>query len=200
MLEKKTTAQWTLFIKGNDAHSLLWSGPRCSPAQAKEHFGIEQVRSIDEIGSVVSVSSQGDGHLFADTELTNTCLADDLWAALASPGVKSIRGIIDSMRLVKSPAEQQLMRQAGQLAADSLAETIRWAVRGNIRREADLAAKMEFECRLRGAGGLAYIPVVAGGDRANIIHYVRNDRLIKYQPTHHTVCTTNSALGTRISC
>jgi intermediate cleaving peptidase 55 len=38
---------------------------------------------------------------------------------------------------------------------------------------------MEFECRIRGASGLAYVPVVAGGDRANIIHYVRNDSLIE---------------------
>lgn len=178
MLDKGTETRWTLFVRGNDEHSLLWSGPRCSPSRASEHFGVEEVRSIDDIGSVIRASSGEGIQLFADTELSNTCLADDVRAMLAAPGANSIRELVDGMRLVKSPTEQQLMGRAGQLAADSFAETIRWAVRGGVRKEADLAAKMEFECRLRGASGLAYIPVVAGGDRANIIHYVRNDRLI----------------------
>lgn len=146
----------------------------------QEHFGIDEVGSIDEIGELVKRFDQEEGPLFADTELTNTCLADDALAILTSSRVQSVREIIDGMRLVKSAAEQKIMSQVGQLAADSFAETIKWAVRGGTRKEADLAAKMEFECRLRGASGMAYVPVVAGGDRANIIHYVRNDRLIQY--------------------
>lgn len=180
ILEKSETAKWKLLIKGNDAHSLLWSGPRCSSSRAHEYFGIEEVGSIDEIGELIKKFDQEGGPLFADTELANSCLTGDALSIMEGSRTKSVRGIIDSMRLIKSPAEQQIMGQVGQLAATSFAETIKWAVRGGTRKEADLAAKMEFECRLRGASGMAYVPVVAGGDRANIIHYVRNDRLIQY--------------------
>ena len=32
---------------------------------------------------------------------------------------------------------------------------------------------------MRGAAHLAYPPVVAGGQRANIIHYINNDQLLR---------------------
>ena len=41
--------------------------------------------------------------------------------------------------------------------------------------EHDLYAKVDFECRIRGAQFLAYVPVVAGGTNALTLHYVRND-------------------------
>lgn len=36
-------------------------------------------------------------------------------------------------------------------------------------------ATLEFGCRKRGATAAAFIPVVAGGDRANTLHYVSNN-------------------------
>lgn len=41
--------------------------------------------------------------------------------------------------------------------------------------------QFEFECRARGADILAYPPVVAGGNRSNTLHYVKNNQLIKVQ-------------------
>lgn len=46
-----------------------------------------------------------------------------------------------------------------------------------------LLLQFEFECRARGADILAYPPVVAGGNRSNTLHYVKNNQLIKV-----TVC------------
>ena len=37
---------------------------------------------------------------------------------------------------------------------------------------------MEFESRIRGGQQLAYPPVVAAGDRANIIHYMQADQVL----------------------
>lgn len=44
--------------------------------------------------------------------------------------------------------------------------------------ESQLFAKVDYECRLRGAEFLAYPPVVAGADRATIIHYINNNQLV----------------------
>ncbi|KPP67813.1 hypothetical protein Z043_113556, partial [Scleropages formosus] len=45
--------------------------------------------------------------------------------------------------------------------------------------EALLYAKFDFECRAQGANFLAYPPVVAGGNRANTLHYINNNQIIK---------------------
>lgn len=42
-----------------------------------------------------------------------------------------------------------------------------------------LMAKMDYECKIRGANRLAFPPVVAGGARANTIHYIKNDQRIR---------------------
>lgn len=44
--------------------------------------------------------------------------------------------------------------------------------------ENQLFAKVDFECRIRGAEFLAYPPVVAGGNRATTIHYINNNQLV----------------------
>lgn len=35
-------------------------------------------------------------------------------------------------------------------------------------------ARVDFHCRMKGAQFLAYPPVVAAGNNANIIHYINN--------------------------
>lgn len=104
----------------------------------------------------------------------NSCLSEPI---LKACNAKKTVGLLDRQRLYKSEAEVALMREAGRVGSEAFVETIKWS-KGKTQ-ESFLAAKMEFEAKLRAASGLAYVPVVAGGDRANIIHYVRNDRLIE---------------------
>lgn len=44
--------------------------------------------------------------------------------------------------------------------------------------EHQIYAKVDYECRMRGAEYLAYPPVVAGGERATIIHYINNNQRV----------------------
>lgn len=39
--------------------------------------------------------------------------------------------------------------------------------------------QFDFENRIHGANFLAYPPVVAGGNRANTLHYINNNQMIK---------------------
>lgn len=54
----------------------------------------------------------------------------------------------------------------------------------------ELVFQFEFECRARGADILAYPPVVAGGNRSNTLHYVKNNQLIKvnHTPSSYLKC------------
>lgn len=52
--------------------------------------------------------------------------------------------------------------------------------------------QFEFECRARGADILAYPPVVAGGNRSNTLHYVKNNQLIKVHEMPFSVAPSGS--------
>jgi len=44
--------------------------------------------------------------------------------------------------------------------------------------EHQLFAKVDYENKIRGCSQLAYPPVIAGGDRANVIHYINNNQVV----------------------
>ncbi|XP_025064733.1 xaa-Pro aminopeptidase 3 isoform X4 [Alligator sinensis] len=91
-----------------------------------------------------------------------------------------IRGfchLVQNLRLIKSSAEIERMKVVGRVTSQAFTETM-FASKSPVD-EAFLYAKFEFECRARGADILAYPPVVAGGNRSNTLHYVKNNQLIK---------------------
>ncbi|CAI2187438.1 11644_t:CDS:10 [Funneliformis geosporum] len=87
--------------------------------------------------------------------------------------VKPLSRIVQELRIIKSDAEISLMKKGGQITGKAFIETMNFTKPG--LSEHDLSAKVEFECRIRGAQYLAYVPVVAGGINALTMHYVRND-------------------------
>lgn len=113
--------------------------------------------------------------------------------------VESPRPHLHRSRLIKSPAERRLMARSCKIGGEAVGSTMRASVlslqENGIRRsqigdadcrtvslgwvsEQDIWARVDFECRTRGAQRLAYPPVVAGGPRANTIHYVANDQRV----------------------
>ena len=44
--------------------------------------------------------------------------------------------------------------------------------------ELEIGAKFEYECKRRGAERVAYPPVVAAGNRANILHYLTKTGIV----------------------
>lgn len=81
-----------------------------------------------------------------------------------------VREHIDALRWIKSSAEQDLMRQTCSIGAHSMNAVI--AKSRGVSNENEIIGQLELEVRRRGAASLAYPPVVAAGNRANIIHYL----------------------------
>lgn len=69
------------------------------------------------------------------------------------------------------------MQEAGRITAQAFRRTMAFS-RGDVD-ESVLFAKFDFENRIHGANFLAYPPVVAGGNRANTLHYINNNQIIK---------------------
>jgi Xaa-Pro aminopeptidase len=87
--------------------------------------------------------------------------------------------LLHRMRLIKSNAELEQMRQSARHSCKAFAATLRQLK--HSKTEHELAARFEYECKLRGSSGMSYVPVVAGrGVNACTIHYTRNDMELKY--------------------
>jgi len=69
------------------------------------------------------------------------------------------------------------MKASAEISARAHAKTMRFAQPG--LSEANLHAHFEYICARGGAQRPAYVPVVASGENALIIHYTRNDHLLR---------------------
>ena len=89
----------------------------------------------------------------------------------AAPGatVADLDPILDRLRLIKSPREIELVREATRLAGVAIAEAIRSAKPG--QRENDLEAIADYVFKQGGAQGFAYFALAAAGKNAYYPHY-----------------------------
>ncbi len=84
---------------------------------------------------------------------------------------------ISQLRLVKSSSEQALLREAGKLAGLAFRAAMQASYPGV--GEAQLESVFEHSIKINGAQWLSFPPVVAGGSRANCLHYITNNKTIK---------------------
>jgi intermediate cleaving peptidase 55 len=73
--------------------------------------------------------------------------------------VKPLKPILNEMRAFKSESEVVQMRRLGQASGRSFTE----AMRQTFDREKDLHSFLEYQFKVNGAEGNAFVPVVAGG-------------------------------------
>jgi Xaa-Pro aminopeptidase len=176
-----------LFCRDKDAEREIWDGFRYGPEAARVAFGLDQAHSIHELDAMMP-------DLLADRGTIYCRLGEDAsWDAritgwvnqvrgrarsgIAAPGeMRDVHALLDEMRLVKGPEELAVMRRAAAITADAHRRAMRAARPG--RAEYEIEAELMHEFRRRGAQAPADTPIVAGGDRACVLHSVQNDAVL----------------------
>ncbi|OQR72237.1 putative Xaa-Pro aminopeptidase 3-like [Tropilaelaps mercedesae] len=156
-----------LFVPKHDPLNELWDGPRTGPFGAKRLLEVDEAYTTDEVENFITRYPKAMQWL----QPTNYLAVDHLLKGCEAPELA-----IQKLRLIKSPAEVEVMQKAADVTCESLVETIRAS--HPFVLESQLGAKFDFECKIRGAQRPAYPPVIAGGDRANIIHYIASNQMV----------------------
>ncbi|KAL1505290.1 hypothetical protein ABEB36_004885 [Hypothenemus hampei] len=172
----------TLFTRDKDNHAEIWDGPRTHPEEAIGFFGVDNSLPMSDLSKFLNSwrKSLSNIHLWYDfdnaphTEIHK--IVCEYLKDSSNNSFESPRNFIHGLRLYKSPAEIALMQRSCDIASKAFVESMGFSRPGI--GENQLFAKMDFECRIRGAEYLAYPPVVAGGNRATIIHYINNNQLV----------------------
>nr|DBA18264.1 TPA: hypothetical protein GDO54_016536 [Pyxicephalus adspersus] len=174
----------TLYVPRRDPGRELWDGPRSGVDGAVALTGVDQAFPIEDFKHVaLKLLDEGVTLWYDYVRPSNSSLYSRfLQPLIASKAecrnkIKSPQSLIQQLRLVKSQSEVELMKIAGDITSQAFIETM-YCSKAPIQ-ESFIYAKFDFECRARGADILAYLPVVAGGDRANTLHYVKNNQIIK---------------------
>ena len=91
--------------------------------------------------------------------------------------VKDCTEIIWELRLIKSPAEVEVMRKTARIRVKALLETMKSTRPG--MREYELAGLFGFLSKKEGAQDPVFQPIISSGENHEFVHYNKNDRLLE---------------------
>jgi len=134
-----------------------------SPAE-----GRAQSRDENLIGRAAIVSDPWDGRPSREGQFIHL-----LRTRYPEFAIEDLTPILDELRIVKSPAEIELVRRASELAGLGIMEAIRSSAPEVMEYQLDAAARYIF--RVNGAQGEGYRSITASGENAYYGHYYRND-------------------------
>jgi len=177
--------QFILFVLPKDREKEVWTGYRCGVEATKEIYGADIAYPINELDEKLpQYLEKADRiyyHLGRDRSFNDKILShyQDLLRTYPKRGTGPIAiedtiHVLHSMRLVKSQAELELMRQAVAIACEAHNHALKISTPG--RYEYEIQAEIEHIFRLRGAMGPAYPSIVASGANACVLHYIENRR------------------------
>ncbi|MGH0033345.1 MAG: aminopeptidase P N-terminal domain-containing protein [Myxococcota bacterium] len=179
---------YTLFVEPRDREMETWTGYRPGVDGAKSDYGADEAHPNGEFLEKLPGLVQGARRIFhvlgrdaaVDAKITETLETLRLRSRQGIDPADAIvdpRSITHPMRLVKEPAELDIMRRASEITreAHEAAAALAWG--GTF--EYELEAIIEYTFRRRGARGAAYTTIVGGGANATVLHYVRNDQKLQ---------------------
>lgn len=161
-----------LFCRPKNPAAEQWSGPWSGVEAAEDVFNADQAGDIKQVAKLLPPLLRASSKIYTDiTSTTHKKLHSLLTNADDAPPITPLQPLINDLRIIKSPAEIANMRHAGRVSGRALTD----AMRQSWTSEKDLAAYLDYAFTKDGCAGSAYVPVVAGGPRANLIHYTLNN-------------------------
>ncbi len=179
------TEPYTLFVRPRDAMLEAWNGLRAGIEGAVEQYGADAAHPIGDLSEWLRTRLDGRSSVvyrLGNAEHDSTILgafdaarsSSDRFGTNAPTGIVDPRPILSEMRLIKTDAEMEALREACRISAVAHTEAMRFAAPGRTERQ--VAAALEYVFGVMGSERIGYGSIVAGGDNACILHYVENNQ------------------------
>ncbi|XP_059652269.1 intermediate cleaving peptidase 55, mitochondrial [Cornus florida] len=168
-----------MFMPEASPHDVSWQGHIAGVDAALDTFKAEQSYPMKRLREILPDMIRSSSKLFhnLNTAIPSYMDLEAFQKADSSGKVKDLSVYTHEARWIKSPAELKLMRDSASIGSQALLQTMLHSK--TFPHEGMLAAKVEYECKMRGAQRMAFNPVVGGGHNGSVIHYSRNDQTIK---------------------
>jgi Xaa-Pro aminopeptidase len=124
-----------------------------------------------------AIKKTGVAALGFEAQFTPVAVATDLKARLRRVRLVPLDAAIDGLRLLKTPEEVKLIREAIGIAGEAFQVALAELDKG--KREYEIAAQLEFECRRRGAERMGFDTIVASGVRGALPHGAASPKKIR---------------------
>lgn len=175
--------EFVVFCRERDETMELWHGNRAGPDGVCAHYGADDAFPIGDIDEILPgliegrdrvYYSMGRSPLFDQQimEWVNTIRSKEASGAVPPGEFTDLDHMLHDQRLIKSAAEQRLMRKAGEITASAHCRIMEYCQPGLY--EYELEGELHHEFARGGARYPAYLSIVGSGRNACTLHYVEN--------------------------
>ena len=185
VLSTREGPDFTLFVQPRDRDAEIWTGYRPGVDGAIEDYGADAAHPIDQFAAKLPELLRGAARIYH--VLGRDAAIDTKIVALQEEIRRQSRGgvlpanelidprlVVHEMRLVKTPAEIEIMQRAADISLEAHHRAAKICRTG--RHEYELEAELAYAFRASGGSGPAYGSIVGSGKNATILHYITNDQ------------------------
>jgi Xaa-Pro aminopeptidase len=172
-----------LFLREARPELERWEGHKLTQEEAREISGIQQVRWLGEFPRLFHRLMCESEHVYLNSnEHTRAVVEVETREARFVAEVKRryplhqyhrLARLMHRLRVVKSPAEVELLRQACAVTRAGFERVARF-VRPGVN-ECEIEAEFAHEF-IRRRAAFAYTPIIASGQNACVLHYIQNEQ------------------------
>ena len=179
--------EYILFVRDRDPARETWDGRRAGPEGAVRDFGADHAFPITDIDEILPGLLENRAKVFYAmgthpefdqrvVSWVNGLRTQARNGRHAPQEMVALDHVLHDMRLFKSRAEVDTMRESARIAARAHVRAMQACMPG--KREYEIAAEVVHEFRLHNAE-LSYLPIVGGGANGCILHYRENDAVLR---------------------
>ena len=186
IVNNKDGIQSIIFVPPKDKLKEIWDGYRAGPIGAVNEFLFDKAfdnAQIDTMlpdilhGSEQVLYPIGKKHGFDQKVIDWTTAAASKDRHSKSLNIIDATSLIGNSRLIKDEHEISLIKKACDISAEAHIAAMKSVIDGDSEQYIESMYIHEFS--KRGGRFPAYIPIVAGGENACVLHYVENNQILK---------------------
>jgi Xaa-Pro aminopeptidase len=176
-----------LFIFRASPENVTWNGYRLSMEEASSISGIKNIYWLEDYDRVFAEIIYQCQNVYLNTpevlkyrneiDTRDTRMARKMKEAYPLHTWHRLAPLMTKLRMVKEPEEIELIKKAVSITRDGFLRVLGFVKPGVMEYEVE--AEMTHEFLRLGATGHAYLPIIASGANANILHYIDNSRECK---------------------
>ena len=175
-----------LFLRETSELIATWEGHKLTRDEARRQTGIQTIHWLADLPRLLhrlilestSIYLNANEHKRAEivVESREARFARELTQRYPLHHFQRLAPLMHQLRLVKSPLEVELLREACTITKAGFERVARFVKPGVSEHEVEAEFAHEF---IRRRGGFAYNPIIASGPNACVLHYLDNNQPCK---------------------
>ena len=171
-----------LFLRETNEHIAIWEGHKFTKEEARELSGVDTIRWVKDFESTFNtlmaeaenIYCNSNEHIRAVVEVETRDARFIKWAKQKYPlhTFRKSAPLMHELRAVKSDDEIARLQTACNITEQGFRRILKFVKPGVT--EYEIQAEYAHEFLRNRSRGFAYIPIIASGANANVLHYIEN--------------------------